>query len=184
MELRQLTYFTAVAEELHFGRTATRVHIAQPALSTQIQALERELGVELFVRTTRRVELTVAGETFYDRCVRILSDVDRSAEVTRSVAGKTARKIGIGTVYPATIGVLPAFLAKIAYPDIQLQIQSGSTGDIPPQFRASQGEGRRLSDRHGRCLEHRGSEAARDDIIDIARSLVRPSKQPATALSR
>jgi DNA-binding transcriptional LysR family regulator len=75
---------------------------------------------------------TVAGETFYDRCVRILSDIDVSPEVTRSVAGKTARKIRIGTIYPATIGVLPAFLSKIArkYPDIQLQIQSGSTGDI------------------------------------------------------
>jgi hypothetical protein len=93
--------------------------------------LERELGVQLFVRTTRRVELTAAGETFYDRCVRILSDINVSAEVTRSVAGKT-RKIRIGTIYPATIGVLPAFLSKIArkYPDIQLQIQSGSTGDI------------------------------------------------------
>jgi DNA-binding transcriptional LysR family regulator len=132
MELRQLTYFVAVAEELHFGRAAARVHIAQPALSTQIQALERELGVQLFVRSTRRVELTVAGETFYERCVRILSDIDVSAEVTRSVAGKTARKIRIGTIYPATIGVLPAFLSRIArkYPDIQLQIQSGTTGDI------------------------------------------------------
>ena len=132
MELRQLTYFVAVAEELHFGRAAARVHIAQPALSTQIQALERELGVQLFVRSTRRVELTVAGETFYNRCVRILSDIDMSAQATRSAAGKTVRKIRIGTIYPATIGVLPAFLSKIAhkYPDIQLQIQSGSTSDI------------------------------------------------------
>ncbi|WP_426233570.1 LysR family transcriptional regulator [Pararhizobium sp. DWP3-4] len=132
MELRQLTYFVAVAEELHFGRAAARVHIAQPALSTQIQALERELGVQLFIRSTRRVELTVAGQTFYDRSVRILSDIDMSAQATRSAAGKTVRKIKIGTIYPATIGVLPAFLSKIAkkYPDIQLQIQSGSTSDI------------------------------------------------------
>jgi DNA-binding transcriptional LysR family regulator len=88
--------------------------------------------VPLVVRRTRRVELTVAGETFYDRCMRVLSDINVSAEVTRSVPGKTARKIRIGTIYPTTIGVLPAFLAKIArkYPDIQLQIQSGSTGDI------------------------------------------------------
>jgi DNA-binding transcriptional LysR family regulator len=132
MELRQLSYFVAVAEELHFGRAAARVHIAQPALSTQIQALERELGVQLFVSTTRRVELTVAGETFYSRCVRILSDVALSAEATRSVAGKTARKIWIGTIYPATIGVLPAFLSKVArkYRDVQLQIKSGSTSDV------------------------------------------------------
>jgi DNA-binding transcriptional LysR family regulator len=132
MELRHLTYFVAVAEELHFGRAAARVHIAQPALSTQIQALERDLGVQLFVRSTRRVELTVAGQTFYDRSVRILSDIDMSAQATRSAAGKTVRKITIGTIYPATIGVLPTFLSKIArkYPDIQLQIQSGSTSDI------------------------------------------------------
>ncbi|TCN34087.1 DNA-binding transcriptional LysR family regulator [Sinorhizobium americanum] len=69
---------------------------------------------------------------FYDRSIRILSDVDLSAEVARSVAGKGAKTIKIGTVYPATIGVLPAFLARIArkYPDIQLHIASGTTGDI------------------------------------------------------
>ena len=82
------------------------------ALSTQIQALERELGVQLFVRSTRRVELTVAGETFYNRSVRILSDIDMSAQATRSAAGKTVRKIRIGTIYPATIGVLPTFCRR------------------------------------------------------------------------
>jgi DNA-binding transcriptional LysR family regulator len=140
MEIRQLTYFVAVAEELHFARAASRVHIAQPALSTQIQALERELGVQLLLRSTRRVELTRAGATFYDRCVRILSDIDLSTEITRSVAGKTVSKIKIGTIYPATIGVLPAFLSKIArkYPDIQLQIQSGSTSDIIRGLEAGQ----------------------------------------------
>ncbi|MGV8935702.1 MAG: LysR family transcriptional regulator [Allorhizobium sp.] len=132
MEFRQLTYFVAVAEELHFARAALRVHIAQPALSTQIQALERELGVQLFVRTTRRVELTRAGAVFYDRCIRILGDIDLSKEVTRSAAGKTVTRLRIGTIYPATIGVLPAFLARIArkFPDIQLEIQSGSTSEI------------------------------------------------------
>ncbi len=132
MELRQLSYFVAVAEELHFGRAAARVHIAQPALSCQIQSLEKELGVQLFIRSTRRVELTRAGAVFYDRCIRILGDVDLSAEMVRSVAGKAVRKIRIGTVYPATIGVLPAFLARIGrkYPDIELHISSGSTNDI------------------------------------------------------
>ncbi|WP_312366114.1 LysR family transcriptional regulator [Ensifer sp.] len=132
MELRQLSYFVAVAEELHFGRAAARVCIAQPALSCQIQSLEKELGVQLFIRSTRRVELTRAGAVYYDRCIRILGDVDLSAEMVRSVAGKAVRKIRIGTVYPATIGVLPAFLARIGrkYPEIELHISSGSTNDI------------------------------------------------------
>ncbi len=102
MELRQLSYFVAVAEELHFNRAAARMCIAQPALSSHIQALEKELGVRLLERSTRRVELTRAGQVFYDRAVRIIGDVGLSAEVARSVAGKAARTIKIGTVYPAT----------------------------------------------------------------------------------
>ncbi|MGO8063632.1 LysR family transcriptional regulator, partial [Rhizobium johnstonii] len=97
MELRQLSYFVAVAEELHFGRAAAKVRIAQPALSNHVQALERELGCPLFIRSTRRVELTRAGEIFHERCVGILSEVDLSAEITRAVAGKTIRQIRIGT---------------------------------------------------------------------------------------
>ncbi|MBP1876054.1 DNA-binding transcriptional LysR family regulator [Ensifer adhaerens] len=88
MELRQLSYFVAVAEELHFGRAAARGHIAQPALSCQIQSPEKERGVQLFHRSTPRVELTRAGAVYYDRCVRILGDVDLSAEMVRSAAGK------------------------------------------------------------------------------------------------
>jgi len=132
MEMRQLHYFVAVAEELHFHRAASRLHIVQPALTTQIQALERELGVQLLLRTTRRVELTRAGSTFYDRCVRILSDIDFATEITRSAAGKTITRMRIGTIYPATVGVLPTFLASIArkYPDIQLHVSSGSTDEI------------------------------------------------------
>jgi len=132
MEIRQLNYFVAVAEELHFARAALRVHIAQPAMSAQIQSLERELGVQLLIRNSKGAELTRAGATFYERAVRILSDIDLSKEITRSVAGKTMTRIRIGTIYPATVGVLPAFLARIArkFPDIQLQVSSGSTDDI------------------------------------------------------
>ncbi len=83
-----------------FRQGGSQVHIAQPALSNQVMALEKELGVQLFLRTTRRVELTRAGAAFYERSVRILSEVDLSAEIARSVAGKTARRIAIGTVYP------------------------------------------------------------------------------------
>jgi len=113
-----------------------RVNIAQPALSTQVQALEKFLGVQLLLRSTRRVELTRAGEVFYDRCVRMLSDLDLSAEMARSVAGKTVREIRIGTIYPATTGVLPAFLSRIGrkYPDIRLHVSNGSTSDIIRQL--------------------------------------------------
>jgi DNA-binding transcriptional LysR family regulator len=181
MELRQLSYFVAVAEELHFGRAAARVHIAQPALSNQIQSLEKELGLPLFIRSTRRVELTRAGEAFYGRCVRILSDIDLSAEITRSIAGKTITRIRIGTVYPATLGLLPAFLARIArkYPDIQLHISSGTTQDIVRHLESGQinlgfirpveniGALRFFSIAHERYLlavEKNSPLAARDDI--------------------
>ncbi len=132
MELRQLSYFVAVAEELHFGRAAAKVNITQSGLSDAILALEKELGVQLFLRTTRRVELTRAGASFYERSVKMISELELSKEIVRSIAGKTTRKIAIGTVYPATIGVLPSFLARIGrkYPDIRMHIESGTTDDI------------------------------------------------------
>jgi hypothetical protein len=88
MELCQLTYCVAVVEDLHFGRAAARVHIAPRALSMQIQALEWGMAVAPCVRTTRQVELTVVGETFCGQWVRILRDIDMSAQAKRSADGK------------------------------------------------------------------------------------------------
>ena len=86
IELRQLRYFVAVAEELHFGRAAERLHMSQSPLSRAIRELERDLGVVLFVRTTRRVELTAAGSVLLERARRALVEIDGAiAEVQRSV---------------------------------------------------------------------------------------------------
>src|SRR5262249_58202779 len=76
VELRQLRYFVAVAEELHFGRAAARLHMSQSPLSRAIRELERDLGLVLFVRTTRRVELTPAGALLLERSRRALAEID------------------------------------------------------------------------------------------------------------
>jgi DNA-binding transcriptional LysR family regulator len=77
LELRHLRYFVAVAEELHFGRASERLHLSQPPLSQQIRKLEEILGYALFVRTSRSVKLTNAGEAFLERSRRILRSVQR-----------------------------------------------------------------------------------------------------------
>jgi DNA-binding transcriptional LysR family regulator len=114
LETRQIRYFTAVAEELHFGRAAARLGIAQPALSGAIRALERQLEVELLTRSTRSVELTPAGEVLYAKCERILHEIIGAASLAREMGREGRSKITIGSIHPATISVLPRFLQAIS----------------------------------------------------------------------
>jgi DNA-binding transcriptional LysR family regulator len=132
MELRHLRYFVAVAEELHFGRAANMLNIAQPALSLQIQALEKELGVKLLIRNTRNVELTDAGLVFHERARTILKEVETSTILARVAGGGEISKVRIGTIYPATFGFLHRFLSRIRnrYPEVQLHIRSDTSDNI------------------------------------------------------
>jgi len=112
--LRHLHYFVTVAEERHFGRAAARLHMAQPPLSQQIRRLEAELGLELFTRTTRRVDLTEAGAAYLERARVILASVDDAAEDARRVAAGAVGHLTIGCVGSATYSLLPALSRKLA----------------------------------------------------------------------
>ena len=126
LDLRQLRYFVAVAEECHFGRAAQRLHMAQPPLSQAIRRLEEDLGVELLERTTRRVALTPAGERFLERSRQILHEVDQAArEAARIAAGEIGRVV-IGVVGSATYALLPPVARRLReeYPDIDFEFTS------------------------------------------------------------
>jgi len=107
MELRQLRYFVAVAEEGHFGRAAQRLRMSQPPLSTQIKGLEAELGVELLNRSTRRVALTDAGRTFLERARAILGAVEEARDVARGAEHGTQGTLHVGFISSATLSLLP-----------------------------------------------------------------------------
>jgi DNA-binding transcriptional LysR family regulator len=96
MELRHLRYFVAVAEELHFGHAANRLHTSQPSLSQQIRNLERELKVQLLVRTKRSVELAPAGHQFLAEAREILARADRAVGLARETAREESSKLVLG----------------------------------------------------------------------------------------
>jgi DNA-binding transcriptional LysR family regulator len=129
MEHRHLRYFIAVAEELHFGRAASRLHIAQPALSKQIQQLEQEFGFPLFYRTKQRVELLDAGHVFLDEARRILRQTENAVESARRTHTGQSGRLVIGFSATATLEVLPRILRKYRrlYPDVIVDLSEIGT---------------------------------------------------------
>jgi DNA-binding transcriptional LysR family regulator len=130
MELRQLRYFVAVAEELHFGRAARRVHVAQPALSKQVMNLERELGARLLDRRGRKVELTQAGRVLLERSRAILEGVEEAELATaRAGSGETGR-LTVGFTGMALYGAAPRIVKAFGerYPGVDLVLREMSTG--------------------------------------------------------
>ena len=131
MELRQLRYFVAVAEELHFRRAAERLHISQPPLSQQIRALEDELGFALLIRTRRRVELTPAGEAFLRDARALLGELDGAVATARRIdAGQTGR-LRIGFVGSALLSIVPGTVERFraSRPGVAIELRERSTVD-------------------------------------------------------
>jgi len=113
MELRHLVSFLAISEELHFGRAAARLHLAQPSLSQQLQRLEQSVGVQLVARTSHEVRLTPAGQVLDTEARGILAHVDRAREAARQAAAGRTGTVRVGYNYPAGQYVLPRVLAKV-----------------------------------------------------------------------
>jgi DNA-binding transcriptional LysR family regulator len=110
VELRHLRYFVSVAEELHFRRAAEKLHIAQPALSKQVSALEHELGVQLLDRDRRGVALTEAGRVFLAEAVEVLARADGAVDRARAVVRGEVGRLAIGFIQPALADLLPRSL--------------------------------------------------------------------------
>ena len=127
LDLRLLSYFVAVAEELHFGRAATRLHIAQPSLSVQIRKLEHSLGTTLFVRNSRHVELTPAGEVLLEGSRRLLVDAERIAGITKRVGrGEPHARLVVGFQANAAAELTPQILNAFhdLHPDVEVEMRS------------------------------------------------------------
>jgi len=125
IELRHLRYFVVLAEELHFGRAAQRLHIAQPGLSQQIYALESELGVSLLARTRRRVELTTAGQVFLDEGRRAIVQIERAENLSRRAGSGEVGRLTIGGTESATWDLLPKLIHEYRqqYPNVDLVVR-------------------------------------------------------------
>jgi DNA-binding transcriptional LysR family regulator len=130
----------AVAEELHFGRAARRLHISQPPLSQQSRKLEDELRVELFKRTSRRVELTPAGGALLSDVRKIIASIEDAIERARSIAAGGEGFLHVGFITMAMDSFLPGVLAKFAslHPGITLSLSEMSTNDQLDAVRSGQ----------------------------------------------
>ena len=144
MELRQLRYLVALADERHFTRAAAREHIAQPALSQQIRRLEAEVGLALVERTTRRVAMTDAGHLLVARARRILAEVDDAQAELGVLAGVRSGRLAVGAIHtmgPVDLSLLLASFHR-NHPDVELTVREQSSEEL--------------------------AEMLRDDVIDLA----------------
>src|SRR6185436_9718122 len=130
MELRHLRYFVAVGDEQHYGRAAKQLHVAQPALSRQIQDLEEEIGVKLFDRLGRGVKISTAGKSFLEDARRILQQVTEATARAKRVASGQSGTLRVGFVESVSWhGVVPDSFREFRerQPNAELQLKPSSS---------------------------------------------------------
>lgn len=137
VKLQQLRYVIAIAEERNFTRAAQRCFVVQSALSHQVKALEQELGTALFVRSSRRVELTPAGEAFLPEARASLAAADRAVTAAAEATGQIRGSLAIGVIPTVTAVDVPAVLAHFhaAYPQVDLLMRSGGSDQFMRDIR-------------------------------------------------
>lgn len=140
MDLRQLRYLVALADERSFTRAAAREHVAQPALSQQIRRLERELGLALVERTTRRVAITDAGETLVRRARLILAELDAAQEEMQALRGAWRGRVRVGAMH--TMGPIDLSLAiaefRQRHPEVEVVMLEQSSEELAELLRAGE----------------------------------------------
>jgi DNA-binding transcriptional LysR family regulator len=138
MELQQLRYVLAVAETRNFTRAAERCHIVQSAMSHQIKALEHELGVQLFARTSRRVELTDAGAAFLPSAQASLDAADRAVAEAAAATGRIRGTVTIGAIPTVTAVDVPAVLGQFhrAHPAVKIRLLGGGSDEFVAAIRS------------------------------------------------
>ncbi len=140
MDLRQLRYLVALAEERHFTRAAAREHIAQPALSQQIRKLEDEVGIALVERSTRHVAITAAGELLVARARRMLAELDAARDELQALQGLRAGRVTFGAMH--TMGPVDVSLALAIFharhPEVELTVREASSEELAEMLRVDE----------------------------------------------
>ena len=131
LTFRQLRYFLVLAEELHFGRAAERLHISQPPLSASLKQLEEDLGARLLDRSGRQVTLTPAGELFRQQAGRLLNQLGDARDMVRRLGHATGGRLRIGFTPTMLFRSVPSAVAafRTRYPDVELQLLEHNSAD-------------------------------------------------------
>jgi DNA-binding transcriptional LysR family regulator len=186
MELRQLRYLVALADERHFTRAAAREHVAQPALSQQIRRLEAELGLTLVERTTRRVAMTQAGELLVGRARRMLAELDAAQAELASLAGVQTGRLSVGALHtmgPVDLSLLLASFHR-THPGIELTVREQSSEELAEMLRVDEIDLAFLSvtehiQRRGLTLQH----LVREEIVAVLPTSHPLAERPAVRLA-